>query len=59
MQDYVSKVRGTSDSSGAALSSHGDQEESMDTADLHERGGVAEEGEGLQESNDESVWRMC
>lgn len=58
MQEYISKVRGSSDSSSIAHGSHGDKEESMDTADIRGERGVAEEGEELMENSNESRWSM-
>ena len=55
MQEYISKVRGSSDSSSVAHGSHGDEEESMDTADVRGGRGVAKEGEELLDSSDESM----
>ena len=56
MQEYISKVRGSADSSSMAHGSHGDKEESMDTVDIRGGRGVAEEGEELLESSDESTY---
>ena len=50
IQDYITKMR------GGSSTSHGSQEDgdSMDTAD---GGRGAEEGEELQESSDEGMWK--